>query len=443
MLQYQQLQQLKKLCTKILSICKKYEDTRGYVKVKYPRGAFSKEFLEVRNLCVFVDENNFREVIYRCKRGDFEEHRCPTCNAFVKLKTPITYGFDTYCSYSCRSKCEIVKNKKRKTFEKNWGISISNPFHLQDKFITPSIIKKYGVDNVMHVPSIAEKASSNSYKNWKKIRINNTDFKLQGYEHLGLKMLLDIFSEKEILFRKIDMPELWYEWKGSKHRYYPDFFIPSQNLIVEVKSEYTYFKDEDRNMLKRRCSEEAGYGFQFLVFNDSSKEDQFLANKEKIMFYNSKEINDLFNSIESFMSHGSVMKQTTNAFPFYNIKKSDDNTFMIEFAVAGYGKNDIEIEVDGTNLRIKGNLTPSEENFVFKGITTKPFEKVLKLASGIEVTGADLSNGMLQVFLEKASEFTTKKINIGEVTEKGETKAKKSKPQVLSEKQKDEITETL
>ena len=302
-------------------------------------------------------------------------------------------------------------------------MDVCNPFYAQETFIEPKIFEKYGVKNVMHIPEFAEKAVNNSYKKWKTITINDKHFKLQGYEHLGLELLLHTFSEDEIWCNKAEMPCLWYEWNGVNHRYYPDFFIPSLNLIFEVKSEYTYYKDLDRNMLKKRCSEEAGYGFQFLVFNEASHEAQFLAFKEKNMFYNNTSLNDIFNSIDNIMNVASS-RNSSNMFPFYNIKTEDNKTFTIEFAVAGYGKNDIEIEVNGSTLRIKGQTQPSDDNFIYKGITTKPFEKLLKLASGIEVTGADLSNGMLQIFLEKAAEFNSKKIDIGDQPKRAKKTAK-------------------
>jgi molecular chaperone IbpA len=104
------------------------------------------------------------------------------------------------------------------------------------------------------------------------------------------------------------------------------------------------------------------------------------------------------------------------------------------------------LELVGDKLIVRGNTSSddkdSAESFLFKGISNRAFTRTFALDDQIEVKGAEMFNGMLQVFLERIIPEHKKPQKI-EVTEKGETKAKKSKPQVLSEKQKDEITESL
>lgn len=102
-------------------------------------------------------------------------------------------------------------------------------------------------------------------------------------------------------------------------------------------------------------------------------------------------------------------------FPPYNIKKTDENTVVLEFAVAGFGKNEIEINVANNVLTITGrieNKTP--ENYLFKGISNKSFEQKFILSDTIEVKGAEMINGMLKVVLENLvpEKKNSKKIDI-------------------------------
>jgi hypothetical protein len=60
------------------------------------------------------------------------------------------------------------------------------------------------------------------------------------------------------------MPEIWYYTNDTKkHRYFPDIFIPSQNLIIEVKSTWTYVKAAESLPLKKQACIDKGYNFQY------------------------------------------------------------------------------------------------------------------------------------------------------------------------------------
>lgn len=106
------------------------------------------------------------------------------------------------------------------------------------------------------------------------------------------------------------------------------------------------------------------------------------------------------------------------SYPPYNIRKLDDNKYVIEVAVAGFGKQDIEIEMHDGVLTIKGQLGTSEvpEDYIFKGIADRAFTRQFTLADSVEVKNADLINGLLKIWLERfvPEEKKPKKINIGE-----------------------------
>ena len=89
-------------------------------------------------------------------------------------------------------------------------------------------------------------------------------------------------------------------------------------------------------------------------------------------------------------------------FPPFNVKKTGENTYLIEFAVAGYTKQDIEIEFQDGNLKIKSEpkVTDEPTTFLWKGIAQRAFEQNFKLAQTVEIKNATLTNGMLKIFLE-------------------------------------------
>jgi molecular chaperone IbpA len=128
--------------------------------------------------------------------------------------------------------------------------------------------------------------------------------------------------------------------------------------------------------------------------------------------------------------HDDVTKNIPN-YPPYNIKKTGDTTYVIELAVAGFAKQDIEIELADGKMVIKGNVlnAEQEDHFLFKGIANRAFTRTFALEDQIEVKNAEMFNGMLQVFLERIIPDHKKPKKI-EVKEAG---AKKQKVKPMGE----------
>lgn len=98
--------------------------------------------------------------------------------------------------------------------------------------------------------------------------------------------------------------------------------------------------------------------------------------------------------------HDDLAKSIPN-YPPYNIRKTAENTYSIEIAVAGFAKQDIEIEIDGGKLTVKGQAGDDEDNFLFKGIANRAFTRTFAIDDQIEVKDAEIFNGMLKIFLER------------------------------------------
>ena len=96
-----------------------------------------------------------------------------------------------------------------------------------------------------------------------------------------------------------------------------------------------------------------------------------------------------------------------SGYPPYNIRKDSENTYSIEVALAGFSKDDIEVEVTDGNLTIRSipedrnAVDKADESFVHKGIAKRSFLRSFTLSDDIIVKGADLKDGMLIVDLEK------------------------------------------
>lgn len=122
-----------------------------------------------------------------------------------------------------------------------------------------------------------------------------------------------------------------------------------------------------------------------------------------------KDFDKFFVGFEDQMTHMQKLHDdvTKNipGYPPYNIKKTGDNSYSIELAVAGFAQSEIDIEIDGGKLIVKGNSAlkddDKEENFLFKGIANRGFTRAFAIDDQIEVKNAELFNGMLKIVLER------------------------------------------
>jgi len=101
--------------------------------------------------------------------------------------------------------------------------------------------------------------------------------------------------------------------------------------------------------------------------------------------------------------HDEIAKNIPN-YPPYNIKKTGDNSYTIELAVAGFGQTDIDIELADGKLIVRGNTSndaDDSENFLFKCIANRAFTRSFVLNDEIVVNDAEIVNGMLKIALER------------------------------------------
>ena len=119
---------------------------------------------------------------------------------------------------------------------------------------------------------------------------------------------------------------------------------------------------------------------------------------------------DMFDHFEHMMGDdGFFVRNTMSNFPPYNIVKTGENTYDVELALAGFNKDDIDVEYKENQLTVKSkpNKDDVEEvdqydnGVLHRGISKRFFSKSFTIANDVEVKGAELKDGLLKVSLER------------------------------------------
>ena len=97
-----------------------------------------------------------------------------------------------------------------------------------------------------------------------------------------------------------------------------------------------------------------------------------------------------------------VVKSSTDGYPPYNIEKITEHHFRISLAVAGFIIEELEVEVETSQLKVIGRQEEKgNRSFLHHGIATRQFQRRFALAAGLEVTGSWLDNGILHIDIER------------------------------------------
>jgi molecular chaperone IbpA len=108
---------------------------------------------------------------------------------------------------------------------------------------------------------------------------------------------------------------------------------------------------------------------------------------------------NLFNELERLVEGTAPQRNTS--FPPHNIIKVDDNKYVVEMAVAGFGQDEVDVEIQDGTLIVKGEKKDQTEvDYLYRGIATRSFTKSIRLSESIEVRGAQFKDGILKIALE-------------------------------------------
>tara|TARA_B100000676_G_scaffold282518_1_gene308416 strand:+ start:163 stop:615 length:453 start_codon:yes stop_codon:yes gene_type:complete len=108
-----------------------------------------------------------------------------------------------------------------------------------------------------------------------------------------------------------------------------------------------------------------------------------------------------FDSIPRLLDTAMRSADLSDTYPPYNIEKTEENSYRISIAVAGFGEKDLDITAKENMLIVKsrGQEAQDEAKYLYRGIAGRAFERKFQLADHIQVVGAELVNGLLHINL--------------------------------------------
>jgi len=117
--------------------------------------------------------------------------------------------------------------------------------------------------------------------------------------------------------------------------------------------------------------------------------------------------------------HDQVAKNIPN-YPPYNIRQPEENKYVIEMAVAGFGESEIEITLEDDKLIVEGAANESNDDVLYHGLALRNFTRTFTVDDQVVVNNAEMVNGLLKVWLERIVPESKKprKIEINTASEK-------------------------
>ena len=114
---------------------------------------------------------------------------------------------------------------------------------------------------------------------------------------------------------------------------------------------------------------------------------------------------DMFDQFESLLGNGGLSMQSN--YPPYNIRKTGKDKYAIEVAVAGFNKDDVEVEYEDNLLTVKTKKVDKtvekdkDGEIIHRGISQRSFSRSFTIANDIKVNGAELKDGLLLISCDK------------------------------------------
>lgn len=160
---------------------------------------------------------------------------------------------------------DVVKEKVKETCLERYGGYPAESQKVKDK-INATFMERFGC-HPAQTTKIQDQIQK-SGKTYKSYTMPSGEVrKIQGYEHFALNILVKTYTEDQIKSNRIDVPRILYEYNNKQNYYFPDIYLPHINLIIEVKSTWTYKREEEKNNLKANATRSQGYNFEFWIFD--------------------------------------------------------------------------------------------------------------------------------------------------------------------------------
>lgn len=255
-----------------------YITLSNFVRGKRCGKCFRKDFPTFERI-----KKEFEEKGYNLLSTEYVNNR-------TKLKYICSCGeiaFQSYDNFVKGRKCKNCYQKKqnkfdieyvRDVFKKEGCVLLSNEYGPYIKFDYICVCKNKHSITLSHFKhgvrcrECGFEKSEKSAKSWKDyIFPSGETRKIQGYENYALDELLETYHENDIITERRQVPKIKYSINGKKMVYYPDIYIKSENLIIEVKSDYTYRLNKIKNIMKALATKKSGFVYEFWVYRNGNK----------------------------------------------------------------------------------------------------------------------------------------------------------------------------
>lgn len=203
-----------------------------------------------------------------CSKKHSVEHHKQACIRNIGVDNP--------------SKSPDIKQKIKEAFEQKYGDHPKRITEVQERWKQTCLEKYGGHPNQNREVQTKSEFKGCHYKTF--VFPSCRSVKVQGYEHLALNKLLESVQEEDIVVGKAHVPMIEYWINEKKHVYFPDIFLPSENRLIEVKSEWS-LRYPTHVEEKAQASVAAGYAYEIWVFSGNQK----LLYRSVYMFDGSKE----------------------------------------------------------------------------------------------------------------------------------------------------------
>lgn len=211
--------------------------------------------VKYNNYCKYIS----KDILYTCKKCNLDKRK-QTCKE--------KYGVDNV------SKSEKIKNKKVETMTTN-GTSCG----FKSQSYKDTLMINYGVGNPSQSPEIQLKKEETCFKNFgvkypaqsEEIHKKQQSGYILKHHYTGLHYrgsyeldFIEYCLEKNITIENFK-GSINYFFDGKNRKYFPDFFIKKLNLVIEIKSSYTYECEKEQNEAKKEATINSGFNFKFII----------------------------------------------------------------------------------------------------------------------------------------------------------------------------------
>jgi hypothetical protein len=190
---------------------------------------------------------------------------CEKCSLRMKEKNKQDTNLQRYGCINTGSLPEI-KDKIKESYKQKFGGHPKKTKEVQDKW-KATCLKLYG-GHPNQNKEVQAKSEASSYKFRDYMMPSGSIVKLQGYEDIALDELVQLYEEEDIIIGRSNVPTIDYYINDIKHVYFPDFFIKTENKIIEIKSEWTIQLKRGNIEEKALATIKAGYKYEIWVYND-------------------------------------------------------------------------------------------------------------------------------------------------------------------------------